>query len=348
MSNVYGYSAELSMGNTANDGINALNRNIREQNVISREKHQNRIKGLQQTFNNANPKIDKIGEAADATIDSTYALGGGIKGAYRASQMRADTPMPEEVSNPLSTGEEDFAQEASTGVKGVRQASRANIATAASRGYILSPNKGSEVKATVGEATNLTEAPEVAGESVIRNGISALDKGGVIASGLSKVSGVLTGVNILQGGYDAVSDLANPTGFSSKNLQQKKGNLAGIVSGGTDALALGVRQATKGAATAGAEALGEAAGLEEAGAAADATGIGALVGLGLGVAGAVVGAYGAYKSYEGDKTAQKAVGAKLTAAKNSPAPQEQQASQQDYGSSGAEVRSTSGGISAVS
>ena len=198
MSNVYGYSAELSMGNTANDGINALNRNIREQNVISREKHQNRIKGLQQTFNNANPKIDKIAETADATIDSGYALGGGIKGAYRASQMRARcVRMPEEVSNPLATGEEDFAKEASTGVKGVRQASRANIATAASRGYILTPNKGAEVKATVGEASNITEAPEVAGESVIRDGISALDKGGAIASGLSKVSGVLAGVNIL-------------------------------------------------------------------------------------------------------------------------------------------------------
>ena len=76
MSDVYGYSSELSMGNSVNSNINALNRNIRAQNVQNREKFQNRIKGLTQTYNNTNPTLDKVKEGAEATADGFYALGG--------------------------------------------------------------------------------------------------------------------------------------------------------------------------------------------------------------------------------------------------------------------------------
>ena len=86
MSDVYGYSSELSMGNSVNSNINALNRNIRAQNVQNREKFQNRIKGLTQTYNNTNPTLDKVKEGAEATADGFYALGGAVKATYRASQ----------------------------------------------------------------------------------------------------------------------------------------------------------------------------------------------------------------------------------------------------------------------
>jgi len=88
--------------------------------------------------------------------------------------------------------------------------------------------------------------------------------------------------------------------------------------------------------------------LEEAGAAADATGVGAVVGLGLGVAGAVAGLYGAYESYRGEKKEKADAKTKLQQAQAKGPPQQAPVAQQDVASSGAEVRQSLQGIQAVS
>jgi hypothetical protein len=465
MSDVYGYSSELSMGNSVNDSITALNRNIRAQNVLSREKYQNRIKGLQQTYTNANPTLDKVKEGAEGTTDALYALGGAVKATYRASQrkgalgmggsaattepeelaFRPDTPLPaprggggvagstERIASGLSSAAEtpsrniletggeltDFGRGAGGALRGGRGAlPPISPAAFAGDGYQIggdlsfgqeagalsnhiaptinsiarytdmSPEQVRQAGATVqrfdapvqgktvkiadepeirsipgrtsggqtltemreaDEASKATReiAPPVAEESAVKNGIGVLDKGGAVASGLSKVSGALTAVNVLQGGYDAADDLLKGR-IAGKNIQEKRANVAGIVSGGLDAAAVGIRKVGTKAASSGAEALGEAAGLEEAGAAADATGIGAIVGLGLGVAGAATGLYGAFESYEGDKAEKAKAKANLQQAKAQGPPQQPQQAQQDIGSTGAQITQTSGGLGAVS
>ena len=587
MSNVYGMAGELSMGNNVNDSITALNRDIKAANELKREKYLTNVKKLSDAYKNANPTLDKVKEGAEATADSLYTLGGGVKTAYRAVQARrglqsagalgmggsSATTAPEELAfipeTPLPPASlQRVGQSVAGSTEGLRQGARsvqegvestaqpkgilrttqtpegdASLRAAedlpdagiardfggaqelgslpttvdAGRGLGLTGTnlEGLELPGTVPRPTRLApppaattetarEAGRVAGQqaeggefgariaaeraaqrarggesladitgfvgretnpaarvsagvgrqipqtaddlmikvgggigeggeassvvpsalptinkslgkvkfggtevrdlpsivrggsdavaaaapqtltemrqaseaeeaakqvappvatdagSVVKNGIGALDKGGVIASGLSKVSGALTAVNIASGGYDAISDLVNK-GIQGKNIYEKRANVAGMVSGGADAAALGIRQATKsagksaigeaaeeGGAEAGGEALGEAAALEEAGAAADATGVGAVVGLGLGVAGAVAGLYGAYESYRGEKKEKADAKTKLQQAQAKGAPQQAPVAQQDVASSGAEVRQSLQGIQAVS
>ena len=235
--------------------------------------------------------------------------------------------------NPLSSGGGEF-----------KITSKGDIAEAAARGTI----DNRTIKSAVSTADS-TAAPEEATESVIKNGIGLLDKGGGIASAISGVSGALTGINVLAGATDAIQDFSQG-GIAGKNIQEKRANVAGIASGAADLAGLAIKKGSEKAAStaageAGGEALGEAAVLEEAGTAADSTGVGAIVGIGLGIAGAAAGVYGAYEEYEGKKAQQKTAQSKLSSAQSAGVPTQ---SVVDSASSGAEVRSSSRGISAVS
>ena len=564
MSDAYGISTELSLGDSSNNSILALNRNIRQANELARNKYTTQIADLTKTYRNTNPTLDKVKEGGEATADALYTIGGAVKTAYRTSRRAGalgiggssattepaelaftpETPLAPPLAarggvagstERIARGEEavraspsglrsalrttatpegdaslraaEALQDANApqgvelGSLGTQAVNRARFTAEAGRGLGLtgSPLDGLELPGTVPTPSRLAppssditetarEAGRVAGqqagggefgsrlasesaaqrarsgeslsditgfvgrevnpaarvsagqgrqiaqsaddlfvrvgggigeggdssavvasalptvnkalgkvkfggtevrnipsmvqpsapqtltqmreaseaeeaskaiappvatdtESVVKNGIGALDKGGLVASGLSKVSGALTAVNVIQGGYDALDDILN-NGIQGKNIEEKRANVAGIVSGGADALAVGIRKATTTAATegveAGGEALSTAAGLEEAGAAADATGVGALVGLGLGVAGAGVGLYGAVESYLGEKKQKQAAKQKLQQAKAASPPQAPMVAQQDTAGSGAEVRQSVRGIGAVS
>jgi hypothetical protein len=110
--------------------------------------------------------------------------------------------------------------------------------------------------------------------SSAKAGLGALDSIGKTAEGLNVVSGV--------------SDILDDTdgGFKKMNTAEKVGNIAGITSAVASAGSL-------------------AGSLESAGAMLDATGIGAEIGLGLNVAGAVAGGISALSDYIGGKEKQK-------------------------------------------
>tara|TARA_R110000822_G_scaffold1099_1_gene5028 strand:- start:738 stop:1748 length:1011 start_codon:yes stop_codon:yes gene_type:complete len=336
MSDAYGISTELSMGNTAGNNIASLNRNITDAYGAN-------IKTLQSNLKGANPKYSEISGLVESGADS---VGGGlsaVKGGYRIAQnLRGGDRVGEMTNvatelgshdNPLSTGGGEF-----------KITSKGDIAEAAARGTI----DNRTIKSAVSTADS-TAAPEEATESVIKNGIGLLDKGGGVASAISGVSGALTGINVLAGATDAIQDFSQG-GIAGKNIQEKRANVAGIASGAADLAGLAIKKGSEKAAStaageAGGEALGEAAVLEEAGAAADSTGVGAIVGIGLGIAGAAAGVYGAYEEYEGKKAQQKTAQSKLSSAQSAGVPTQ---SVVDSASSGAEVRSSSRGISAVS
>ena len=336
MSDAYGISTELSMGNTAGNNIASLNRSITDTYGAN-------IKTLQSNLKAANPKYSEISGLVESGADS---VGGGlsaVKGGYRIAQnLRGGDRVGEMTNvatelgshdNPLSTGGGEF-----------KITSKGDIAETAARGII----DNRTIKSAV-STVDSTAAPEEATESVIKNGIGLLDKGGGIASAISGVSGALTGINVLAGATDAIQDFSQG-GIAGKNIQEKRANVAGIASGAADLAGLAIKKGSEKAAStaageAGGEALGEAAVLEEAGAAADSTGIGAIVGIGLGIAGAAAGVYGAYEEYEGKKAQQKTAQSKLSSAQSAGVPTQ---SIVDSASSGAEVRSSSRGISAVS
>tara|TARA_R110000787_G_scaffold248821_3_gene354409 strand:- start:1142 stop:2152 length:1011 start_codon:yes stop_codon:yes gene_type:complete len=336
MSDAYGISTELSMGNTAGNNIASLNRSITDTYGAN-------IKTLQSNLKAANPKYSEISGLVESGADS---VGGGlsaVKGGYRIAQnLRGGDRVGEMTNvatelgshdNPLSTGGGEF-----------KITSKGDIAETAARGII----DNRTIKSAV-STVDSTAAPEEATESVIKNGIGLLDKGGGVASAISGVSGALTGINVLAGATDAIQDFSQG-GIAGKNIQEKRANVAGIASGAADLAGLAIKKGSEKAAStaageAGGEALGEAAVLEEAGAAADSTGIGAIVGIGLGIAGAAAGVYGAYEEYEGKKTQQKTAQSKLSSAQSAGVPTQ---SIVDSASSGAEVRSSSRGISAVS
>lgn len=110
--------------------------------------------------------------------------------------------------------------------------------------------------------------------SSAKAGFGALDSLGKTAEGL----------NVLSAGSDIMDDLKG--GFSKMNTAEKVGNIAGITSGVASAGSL-------------------AGSLEGAGAMLDATGIGAELGLGLNIAGAVAGGISALSDYIGSKEKQK-------------------------------------------
>ena len=110
--------------------------------------------------------------------------------------------------------------------------------------------------------------------SSAKAGLGALDSIGKTAEGLNVVSGV----------SDIMDDMDG--GFKKMNTAEKVGNVAGITGAVASAGSL-------------------AGSLESAGAMLDATGIGAEIGLGLNIAGAVAGGISAISDYIGGKEKQK-------------------------------------------
>ena len=129
-----------------------------------------------------------------------------------------------------------------------------------------------------------------------------------VYSSATKTLGVLDavgksaeGLNVVSAGSDILDDAEG--GFSKLNKAEKVGNVAGITSGVFSAGTL-------------------AGSLEAGGELLDATGIGAEIGLGLNIAGAIAGGVTAVADYIGGEKKQKTQIAKPTAA---PTPTQQQA-----------------------
>jgi len=157
-------------------------------------------------------------------------------------------------------------------------------------------NFGNRVGDAVGTATQ--GARNVAG--AVGEGVGAVaggDLGGVARAvggatgGIKQISGALDslgkageGLQVLSAGSDILDDAEGK--FSKMNTAEKVGNVAGITSG-----------VFAGGSLAGS--------LESAGAVLDATGIGAELGVGLNVAGALAGGVSAIADYIGSKKKQK-------------------------------------------
>ncbi len=131
----------------------------------------------------------------------------------------------------------------------------------------------------------------VSGVAGASNLSELVGEGSKVVSSVKKITGALDSVGKVGEGLGVVSgisDISKDTGggFAKMNVAEKVGNVAGIGSG---ALQLGSL----------------ATGLESAGALLDTTGFGAEIGIGLGVAGAVVGGVSAVADYVGGKSKQK-------------------------------------------
>ena len=146
-------------------------------------------------------------------------------------------------------------------------------------------------RAFTGTRDVIQAGQELAG--AVRSG----DVGGALGSisdgvnSISKVSGALDslgkageGLGVISAGGDVLDDLNG--GFAKMNTAEKVGNITGIGAGAIQLTSL-------------------ASSFEGAGAMLDATGIGAEIGVGLGIAGAVVGGISALSDYIGGKEKQK-------------------------------------------
>jgi len=133
--------------------------------------------------------------------------------------------------------------------------------------------QGTRAAAEAGDIAGMVEGTGRVVSSA-KSGLQALDSLGKTAEGLNVVGGV--------------SDILDDTdgGFKKMNTAEKVGNIAGITSGVFSAGSL-------------------AGSLEGAGAMLDATGIGAELGIGLNIAGAIAGGTSAIADYIGGKEKQK-------------------------------------------
>ena len=177
---------------------------------------------------------------------------------------------------------------------------------------VLDFNKAIGVTAGKG-LSNFTDTVK-AGAQAVKDTATAGSVGEAVSgatkvySSATKTLGVLDavgksaeGLNVVSAGSDILDDAEG--GFSKLNKAEKVGNVAGITSGVFSAGTL-------------------AGSLEAGGELLDATGIGAEIGLGLNIAGAVAGGVSAVADYIGGEKKQKTQIAKPTAA---PTPTQQQA-----------------------
>ena len=142
---------------------------------------------------------------------------------------------------------------------------------------------------------------------------------------------LLTFRDAFEGVYDAGEDILSK-GVVGENKNLRTANVLGMVSGGADAISLGA---------------GSIAGaLESAGLVADSTGIGAPLGIAMGLVGAGVGVAGAVEDYIGGKKKKQDLQNKLkSAVAKTPA---QITPQALATSTAGEVRKVSKGMSAIS
>ena len=152
--------------------------------------------------------------------------------------------------------------------------------------------------------------------------------GGDLLKGIGKGLAVL---NVGQGVYDAGQDILSG-GIKGENKNLRTANVLGMVSGGADAVSLGA---------------GSIAGaLESAGVIADSTGIGAPIGLAMGLVGAGVGVAGAVEDYIGGKKKKQDLQNQLkSAVAKTPI---QQTPQAISTSTAGEVRQVAKGMGAIS
>ena len=166
------------------------------------------------------------------------------------------------------------------------------------------------------------------GDNAVKTGGDIIKGGGKALSALGKGLAVL---NVGQGVYDAGEDILSK-GVVGENKNLRTANVLGMVSGGADAISLGA---------------GSIAGaLESAGLVADSTGIGAPLGIAMGLVGAGVGVAGAVEDYIGGKKKKQDLQNKLkSAVAKTPA---QITPQALATSTAGEVRKVSKGMSAIS
>lgn len=166
------------------------------------------------------------------------------------------------------------------------------------------------------------------GDNAVKTGGDIIKGGGKALSALGKGLAVL---NVGQGVYDAGEDILSK-GVVGENKNLRTANVLGMVSGGADAISLGA---------------GSIAGaLESAGLVADSTGIGAPLGIAMGLVGAGVGVAGAVEDYIGGKKKKQDLQNKLkSAVAKTPA---QITPQALATSTAGEVRKVSKGMSVIS
>ena len=334
MSDVLGYQRGVSYNNDIINRNRALQREVHNENLTNLSNYNVLEKQSQNTYDTAEKGLEEAkagrtsGEAKDeggeflndvrnayksgkaynkifskTAGDVSKALEGGSAGAgglTRASFLAQSSAPAGEVFT------SDLARESGDATEGAENLVRAGGESDADVNAILDfgDRLGDRVVGGVSSAVGnaISSGTQAVGDvgSAVSEGATALaggDVGGVAGAlakgsgGISKISGALDslgkageGLSVLSGGSDLLDDMSG--GFSKMNTGEKVGNIAGITSGVFGAGSL-------------------AGSLESAGAMLDATGIGAEIGVGLNVAGAIAGGISALGDYIGSKEKQK-------------------------------------------
>jgi len=273
MSAIYGFSSTISNGNTADQVSSAMNRQIDSQNSLARDNFSRLRTGEKENKLVAESNLAQtdIKDRADEGQE-----GGKVMSAVNdLTAKRTGTSIstskgqeaPEEV-NPEVKPQGDSFEMSSLRSNFIKNGGEAG----ANEGEIFAKDSDSIQSVSSKLINSISDLK--GSKNIISDGLKSVGtEGGVLGSGLS---GALKGATILTGGYDLVKDIGDKGYFSNlggKGLTADKvSNVAGVVSGG----------------------------LETAGLVADATGVGAIVGVPLQALGLIAGGVGLVSGLMGD------------------------------------------------
>jgi hypothetical protein len=316
----YGFDSVLSQGNQHNQSILRANEEIRKANAERLVQRQNDITNLKDSQSNLMEGQEKgLAETIGGQVASkgkdiqvlpkvAQALPDVGRGVVRATEkfgIGGLDALTEGVSRQIpkvfgqtarATGELGVGAKSSFGnlfksdeelAKGGDLAAQFRVADAASSGDGLK-DLGNFLKSNVS-----------VGESI-----------GQKASSIGKLGLASTGLSIGMGALDAIDDIESGK-IEGNNTAEKVSNVAGMASGGLEAL----------------------------GTALDLTGVGAPVGVALNLLGGLAGLAGGVSDIVGEEQEKEKAKTQQTALQKAPVPQEKLQALSDVGSSGAMVKS---------
>lgn len=297
MSEIYGYANAVSAGNSADELLGGIRRQIDAQNSLARDNFSKLRQGEKENKIVAQSNLDQtdVKDRADEGEEGGKVLSAVNDLTANKTDSSVDTSISSPEVDQISTenapqsdgGNQNVSpDEGDTEIKGdidlVREKTDFDsdrLFTTEGAGYDLSGNRGFGTgistgrplpsgeggsnyviraypvnegrPAGVSEFINPLEDVSSRGSEAldtVRNAVKAgsisgavkslgTEGGGLLGKG---VSGALKGATILTGGYDAVKDIADPKSFGKLDTADKVSNVANVISGGLESAGLAI------------------------------------------------------------------------------------------------------------
>ncbi len=307
----YGLSSVISQGNQSNENILSLNRQIRDANNELLSKHREKIAETKEDvdqFNTAEGRT--LGEAVLGQVAS--------KGKDIQAVPKVLKALPDVASRTMNLTDKYVIGGLNTAVEGVsRQVPRLFGDTAmgeSNLGDFLKTDEELSRSGDLGAILRLRNAGTT-GQALgdlgdfLKSSVSVGKTVGEKAGSIGKLGLASTGLTVGLGLMDTIDDI-NSGKIDGKNSAERVSNVAGIVSGGLEAVGTGL----------------------------DLTGVGAPVGVALNLLGGAVGLVGAGEDIAGERQEQKQAQQKLMNLQTTQPTLEKLQAVQDIASTGAEVK----------